>query len=537
MRARSGINFDQGAGGGGGGGAGTVTSVDVAVPSSILTSSGGPITTSGVITLALTTQAANKVFAGPTTGADAAPTFRSIVVADLPTVTVPFGGTGNTTFTAYSVICAGTTDTGTFQNVSGLGTAGFVLTSNGAGALPSWQAASGGVTGSGTAGKVTKWSSTSAVAAAVLAEDSNGALSTVLAGGTTVALSVSNGSASAPIVSFIDNVTLQWQIADGGRVLHTPTGTLADGTAFHNIAGTLPSGSGESYYGLGINLTAPTTSNGLLIRGINQNITGGAITNSATYIRGYHSTISTPMHTPLAVISGTGTFGTRFSLNGSNTGTGEGCVGNFNYIQNQNIAFGAIQAIDTGPGTTPKSTGYQATIVYTGLDKCVGYSVIFTTALSDANCSPSPTVSACYYGTNGASALDLLNLQSSTTSRLRLADSGALYSKVNYRLDPVEFDDGNSGTSDTIDWANGSAHKSTLTGNVTYTFSNPVTGGAYLLKVLTGAGSFTVTWPGTVIWSGGAAPTVTTTAARADLFNFYWDGTSYYGSYSQNYTP
>ncbi len=54
---------------------------------------------------------------------------------------VAHGGTGNTTFTAYSVVCAGTTATGVFQNVSGVGSAGQVLTSNGAGALPTWQAA------------------------------------------------------------------------------------------------------------------------------------------------------------------------------------------------------------------------------------------------------------------------------------------------------------------------------------------------------------------------------------------------------------
>lgn len=82
-------------------------------------------------------------------------TFSQFSVA-LP-IPVSSGGTGNTTFTAYSVICAGTTATGPFQNVSGLGTAGQVLKSNGAGALPSWQA-SGSVfsiniqtfTGSGT---------------------------------------------------------------------------------------------------------------------------------------------------------------------------------------------------------------------------------------------------------------------------------------------------------------------------------------------------------------------------------------------------
>lgn len=58
-------------------------------------------------------------------------------------ITVPFGGTGNSTFTAYSVICAGTTAQGAFQNVSGVGSANQVLVSNGAGALPSWQAVPG----------------------------------------------------------------------------------------------------------------------------------------------------------------------------------------------------------------------------------------------------------------------------------------------------------------------------------------------------------------------------------------------------------
>jgi hypothetical protein len=55
------------------------------------------------------------------------------------TLSVNKGGTGNTTFTAYSVICGGTTATNPFQNVSGLGNSGQVLTSNGAAALPSWQ--------------------------------------------------------------------------------------------------------------------------------------------------------------------------------------------------------------------------------------------------------------------------------------------------------------------------------------------------------------------------------------------------------------
>jgi hypothetical protein len=63
-------------------GTGTVTSVALVTPS-FLTTSGSPVTGAGTFTVTLATQAANKVFAGPTTGADAAPTFRSLVSADL----------------------------------------------------------------------------------------------------------------------------------------------------------------------------------------------------------------------------------------------------------------------------------------------------------------------------------------------------------------------------------------------------------------------------------------------------------------------
>lgn len=54
-------------------------------------------------------------------------------------IEVANGGTGAATFTAYSVVTAGTTATGAFQNVSGLGTSGQVLTSAGAAALPTWE--------------------------------------------------------------------------------------------------------------------------------------------------------------------------------------------------------------------------------------------------------------------------------------------------------------------------------------------------------------------------------------------------------------
>jgi hypothetical protein len=56
------------------------------------------------------------------------------------TLGVDQGGTGLSTTTAYSVVFAGTTATGNFQASAGPGTATHVLTSNGAGALPTFQA-------------------------------------------------------------------------------------------------------------------------------------------------------------------------------------------------------------------------------------------------------------------------------------------------------------------------------------------------------------------------------------------------------------
>lgn len=76
-------------------GSGTVTSVDVTVPSSILAISGGPVTGSGTFVITLQNQTANTVFAGPTTGGAAAPTFRALVAADLPNHSASLITSGN----------------------------------------------------------------------------------------------------------------------------------------------------------------------------------------------------------------------------------------------------------------------------------------------------------------------------------------------------------------------------------------------------------------------------------------------------------
>lgn len=94
-------------------------------------------------------------------------------------------------------------------------------------------------------------------------------------------------------------------------------------------------------------------------------------------------------------------------------------------------------------------------------------------------------------------------------------------------------------TAYTISLANGSVQYLTLTGNCTYTFPTPAAGKSFtLVQKQDGTGSRTVTWPASVKWPAGTAPTITATASKADKFIFTAiDSSSWLGSVAgQNYT-
>jgi hypothetical protein len=92
-----------------------------------------------------------------------------------------------------------------------------------------------------------------------------------------------------------------------------------------------------------------------------------------------------------------------------------------------------------------------------------------------------------------------------------------------------------TGLLQTISLANGNVLDITLNSTTTFTFTNP-TIGTYILKLTQGVGGgFLVNWPVNVIWSGGTAPTLSTTAGKIDIITLIYDGTSYYGNYSLNY--
>jgi hypothetical protein len=95
----------------------------------------------------------------------------------------------------------------------------------------------------------------------------------------------------------------------------------------------------------------------------------------------------------------------------------------------------------------------------------------------------------------------------------------------------------NSSTAITIALTNGTVQIITLTGNATITMPTAVSGKSFIMFLRQDAtGSRTVTWS-TVNWSGGTAPTITSTASKQDIYSFFSDGTSWYGvAVGANYT-
>ena len=95
-------------------------------------------------------------------------------------------------------------------------------------------------------------------------------------------------------------------------------------------------------------------------------------------------------------------------------------------------------------------------------------------------------------------------------------------------------------TTHTIDLTNGTVQTATLTASTACTFTMPTaTAGKsfiLLLKQAAATGDGEATFTG-VKFPASGAPTITATAGKMDILTFVADGTNWYGSYTQGYTP
>ena len=95
-------------------------------------------------------------------------------------------------------------------------------------------------------------------------------------------------------------------------------------------------------------------------------------------------------------------------------------------------------------------------------------------------------------------------------------------------------------TASTLALTNGTVQTATLTASTACTFTMPTaTAGksfVLLLKQAASTGNGTATFTG-VKFSSAGAPTITAAAGKMDILTFIADGTNWYGSYAQGYTP
>ena len=127
--------------------------------------------------------------------------------------------------------------------------------------------------------------------------------------------------------------------------------------------------------------------------------------------------------------------------------------------------------------------------------------------------------------------LDITTLGTSEASKVVTADANGV---VTFDNGKIEETTALSGTSVTIDLQNGDNFTHTLSGDTTYTFSNPAASGkasAFTLKVTQDSTARTIAWPSSVNWAADTAPTISTDSGAIDYFVFITTdgGTNYYG--------
>ncbi len=116
---------------------------------------------------------------------------------------------------------------------------------------------------------------------------------------------------------------------------------------------------------------------------------------------------------------------------------------------------------------------------------------------------------------------------------------GSVYSNQ-YATSLLSGKAGGPTTSYTVNWNLGSSQildfNPGFSGNVFISFTNPIPGSTYALQTIQNpSGTSNAYFPSTAKWSAGTSGTMTTSGNAVDLFAFFYNGTNYLSSVTQNF--
>jgi hypothetical protein len=128
--------------------------------------------------------------------------------------------------------------------------------------------------------------------------------------------------------------------------------------------------------------------------------------------------------------------------------------------------------------------------------------------------------------------LDITTLGTSEASKVVTADANGVVTLADGLNEGFATVTSSSGTA-TIDCRTASVFSIALSENTTFAFSNPPTSGTaygFTLKIVQDSTARTVTWPASVKWADGSAPTISTGSGEVDIFVLFTHngGTTWY---------